>query len=257
MKRHDQRVGVLLADAGGRRCGRSARQREGSRASPNIPCLRSSSLSNISLLLLGPRCAGSAPPVSAGFSCRSIAERIIRGERRPARNRRRSAIGRHGALLGSRATRIGRCGGWRWRRASGSWRSMRSRFRVRAKSDASPVTEADEAADALISAGLPRPFPDVPSSPRSRRRATRRRADRFLIVDPLDGTKEFVQRRGDFTVNIAYVEDGVPCAASSMRRRRADVLHPGRWQRGRGDGPFDPTAPAAAPLKVSSPDNGR
>ncbi|WP_286670422.1 inositol monophosphatase family protein, partial [Escherichia ruysiae] len=32
----------------------------------------------------------------------------------------------------------------------------------------------------------------------------------FLIVDPLDGTKEFVQRRGDFTVNIAYVEDGVP-----------------------------------------------
>ena len=35
-------------------------------------------------------------------------------------------------------------------------------------------------------------------------------ASTFLIVDPLDGTKEFVQRRGDFTVNIAYVENGVP-----------------------------------------------
>lgn len=85
-------------------------------------------------------------------------------------------------------------------------------FAVRAKSDASPVTEADEAADALISAGLRAAFPDLPLVTEEQAATHGRTADRFLIVDPLDGTKEFVQRRGDFTVNIAYVEDGAPVA---------------------------------------------
>jgi 3'(2'), 5'-bisphosphate nucleotidase len=83
-------------------------------------------------------------------------------------------------------------------------------FDVKSKSDASPVTEADEAADALISAGLRKAFPDVVLITEEQAESHALRASTFLIVDPLDGTKEFVQRRGDFTVNIAYVENGVP-----------------------------------------------
>ena len=83
-------------------------------------------------------------------------------------------------------------------------------FEVKSKSDASPVTEADEAADALISAGLRAAFPDVVLITEEQAASHALRAETFLIVDPLDGTKEFVQRRGDFTVNIAYVENGVP-----------------------------------------------
>ena len=83
-------------------------------------------------------------------------------------------------------------------------------FEVRAKSDDSPVTAADEAADALISAGLRAAFPDIPLITEEQASTHGQDVGTFLIVDPLDGTKEFVQRRGDFTVNIAYVEDGVP-----------------------------------------------
>ena len=83
-------------------------------------------------------------------------------------------------------------------------------FEVKSKSDASPVTEADEAADALISAGLRENFPDTALVTEEQADSHTQDAMTFLIVDPLDGTKEFVQRRGDFTVNIAYVEDGVP-----------------------------------------------
>ena len=83
-------------------------------------------------------------------------------------------------------------------------------FDVRAKSDDSPVTAADEAADALISAGLRAAFPNVPLVTEEQAASHSQTVSTFLIVDPLDGTKEFVQRRGDFTVNIAYVENGVP-----------------------------------------------
>ena len=83
-------------------------------------------------------------------------------------------------------------------------------FEVRAKGDMSPVTVADEAADALISAGLRAAFPDVVLITEEQAASHALSATTFLIVDPLDGTKEFVQRRGDFTVNIAYVENGVP-----------------------------------------------
>jgi 3'(2'), 5'-bisphosphate nucleotidase len=83
-------------------------------------------------------------------------------------------------------------------------------FDVRSKSDSSPVTEADEAADAIISAGLRAAYPDVTLITEEQADSHALRASTFLIVDPLDGTKEFVQRRGDFTVNIAYVENGVP-----------------------------------------------
>ncbi|MFT4014285.1 MAG: 3'(2'),5'-bisphosphate nucleotidase CysQ [Paracoccus sp. (in: a-proteobacteria)] len=83
-------------------------------------------------------------------------------------------------------------------------------FEVRVKSDASPVTAADEAADAIISAGLRAEFPEIALVTEEQAGTHGQSLSTFLIVDPLDGTKEFVQRRGDFTVNIAYVENGVP-----------------------------------------------
>lgn len=83
-------------------------------------------------------------------------------------------------------------------------------FEVRSKSDSSPVTEADELADALISTGLRTEFPGVVLVTEEQAESHTQSAHTFLIVDPLDGTKEFVQRRGDFTVNIAYVENGIP-----------------------------------------------
>ncbi|MEP5631356.1 MAG: 3'(2'),5'-bisphosphate nucleotidase CysQ [Tateyamaria sp.] len=83
-------------------------------------------------------------------------------------------------------------------------------FDVKSKSDDSPVTAADEAADELISAGLRAAFPDVMLVTEEQAATHSTTGDTFLIVDPLDGTKEFVHRRGDFTVNIALVEAGVP-----------------------------------------------
>ncbi len=83
-------------------------------------------------------------------------------------------------------------------------------FEVKTKSDASPVTEADEAADAHISAGLRAAFPDIALVTEEQAQSHSQSVSTFLIVDPLDGTKEFINRRGDFTVNIAYVENGKP-----------------------------------------------
>ncbi|MEW6704786.1 MAG: 3'(2'),5'-bisphosphate nucleotidase CysQ [Pseudomonadota bacterium] len=85
-------------------------------------------------------------------------------------------------------------------------------FAVRGKADASPVTDADEAAEALIVAALQRLAPAVPVVAEEAVAAGRcpALAPRFWLVDPLDGTKEFVQRNGEFTVNVALVEQGVP-----------------------------------------------
>jgi len=81
---------------------------------------------------------------------------------------------------------------------------------VRGKDDTSPVTIADEAADKLISTGLRAMFPDIPLVTEEQSATHDLGAATFLIVDPLDGTKEFIKRRGDFTVNIALVEDSTP-----------------------------------------------
>lgn len=83
-------------------------------------------------------------------------------------------------------------------------------FDVKTKSDDSPVTAADEAADALISEGLRAAFPDMMLVTEEQSESHSAKGDTFLIVDPLDGTKEFIHRRGDFTVNIALVEKGIP-----------------------------------------------
>ncbi|MCB1397754.1 MAG: 3'(2'),5'-bisphosphate nucleotidase CysQ, partial [Rhodobacteraceae bacterium] len=66
-------------------------------------------------------------------------------------------------------------------------------FEARSKSDNSPVTEADEAADAVIRAELAVAFPDIAVVTEELSESHSIQADRFIIVDPLDGTKEFVQ----------------------------------------------------------------
>lgn len=83
-------------------------------------------------------------------------------------------------------------------------------FEVKSKSDESPVTIADETADAHISAGLRAAFPEAALVTEEQADTHNLDAKTFFIVDPLDGTKEFIHRRGDFTVNIAWVEDGNP-----------------------------------------------
>ncbi len=130
-------------------------------------------------------------------------------------------------------------------------------FEIRTKSDASPVTEADEAADALISAGLRAAFPDVALITEEQAASHRLTAQTFLIVDPLDGTKEFVQRRGDFTVNIAYVRDGVPLHGvvyAPAQRRLFYTLPDGSSVEETGT--LDPhTAGPRRPVHVAKPDN--
>ncbi len=85
-------------------------------------------------------------------------------------------------------------------------------FSVEMKPDNSPVTEADKAADAVIRDGL-RLLGDIPyiseESPVPDY-SVRKDYERFWVVDPLDGTKEFVKRNGEFTVNIALIENHLP-----------------------------------------------
>ena len=134
----------------------------------------------------------------------------------------------------------------------------REDFDVRSKSDDSPVTEADEAADAHISAGLRAAFPDVLLVTEEQAGTHTETADSFLIVDPLDGTKEFVKRRGDFTVNIAYVENGVPVRGVVYAPAKDRLFYT------RADGqtveetaPFDKAAPGeTGEITVGTPDNG-
>lgn len=83
-------------------------------------------------------------------------------------------------------------------------------FEIKTKSDDSPVTIADETADKIIFDGLQKAFPDMVIVTEEQSDTHSKSADTFLIVDPLDGTKEFIHRRGDFTVNIALVENNIP-----------------------------------------------
>ena len=83
---------------------------------------------------------------------------------------------------------------------------------VATKADASPVTAADHAAEAIILAGLAAHAPGVPVVAEEEAAAGRvpDTGARFFLVDPLDGTREFVARGDDFTVNIGLIEDGAP-----------------------------------------------
>ena len=131
-------------------------------------------------------------------------------------------------------------------------------FEVKTKSDASPVTEADEAADALISAGLRAEFPDIALVTEEQADSHDQDVSTFLIVDPLDGTKEFVNRRGDFTVNIAYVLDGVPVRGVVYAPAKERLFYTDAGGNAvEEQGPFaKDTVGTLSPIRVSKPDNG-
>jgi 3'(2'), 5'-bisphosphate nucleotidase len=85
-------------------------------------------------------------------------------------------------------------------------------FEADAKGDGSPVTAADKDAEAIIEAGLKATQPDIPILAEEAASEGRipELGNRFFLVDPLDGTREFVSRNGEFTVNIALIDHGRP-----------------------------------------------
>ncbi len=89
-----------------------------------------------------------------------------------------------------------------------------SDFTVDWKSDETPVCAADRRAEEIIVAMLAKAFPDIPIVAEEASAAGRVPAigEKFFLVDPLDGTKEFVKRNGEFTVNIGLIENGIPVA---------------------------------------------
>ncbi|MGC1305077.1 MAG: 3'(2'),5'-bisphosphate nucleotidase CysQ [Caulobacteraceae bacterium] len=131
-----------------------------------------------------------------------------------------------------------------------------SDFAVQVKPDASPVTEADTAAEAIILAALARLAPGVPVVAEEEVAAGRtpQVGEMFFLVDPLDGTKEFVQRRGDFTVNVALIEQGRPTLGvvyPPVRGRlyAADVRAGAAWAADVSDDRLG----ARTPLRVRTP----
>lgn len=125
-------------------------------------------------------------------------------------------------------------------------------FEARLKADDSPVTEADLAADAIIREGLARAFPALPVVTEESAESHATRAETFVLVDPLDGTKEFLRRRGDFTVNIALIQRGAAV--------RGVVYAPARgrlFQTDAEGASFEEslTDGARRPLRVRAPDN--
>src|ERR1700687_5051964 len=87
----------------------------------------------------------------------------------------------------------------------------RGAMKIDGKADGSPVTEGDLAADRIIADGLARLIPDVPAISEERVDLAKSPYDAsFFLIDPLDGTKEFVAGRSEFTVNLALVTNGTP-----------------------------------------------
>lgn len=132
-------------------------------------------------------------------------------------------------------------------------------FEVLSKTDQSPLTQADLQAHQVIvqglralDAGIPVLSEEASDIPFEQRRAWHR----YWLVDPLDGTKEFVSRNGEFTVNIALIEDHAPVLGvvyvPVRRTSYQGIVGQGAWRQV-GDGPATPIrvqVPAAAPLRV-------
>ena len=126
---------------------------------------------------------------------------------------------------------------------------------VEQKADGSPLTEADMASERVIRTGLRELDPSIPylseeSEPSSY--SERRAWDRFWLVDPLDGTKEFIKRTDEFTVNIALIEHGQPVlgvvVAPALDVTYYAARNQGAWKQGRGD------APVAILSRLADPD---
>lgn len=103
------------------------------------------------------------------------------------------------------------------------------------KGDQSPLTEADLRADRVIRAGLEQHFAGVFILSEESVSAGQRDAERFFLVDPLDGTKEFLKRNGEFTVNVALIEHGEPVAGVVLVPALAECFYAARglgaWKR--------------------------
>ena len=120
------------------------------------------------------------------------------------------------------------------------------------KEDGSPVTIADRHAEAIILERLAAAFPDVPILAEEEAAAGRipELGRRFFCVDPLDGTRGFVQRTGEFTVNIALVEDGAAIAGVIYAPDPKLLYYGARGEgafRVRGGGAHEPVRPRARP----------
>jgi len=106
----------------------------------------------------------------------------------------------------------------------------RSDFETRSKADHSPVSDADERAEVIILDHLAKLLPGVPvvAEEASARDGFASKPDgAFLLVDPVDGTREFIQRKGDFTVNIALIEAGLPVAGVVFAPARKEMYFGG------------------------------
>ena len=133
-----------------------------------------------------------------------------------------------------------------------------SEFAVELKDDRTPLTAADRAAHACILAGLKRLPLDLPvlsEESAASEREDRRRWQRFWLVDPLDGTREFIKRNGEFTVNIALIDGhrpiaGVVAAPAIGRTYFGAVGHGAFRQVGAETRPIAVRRPAATPLRV-------
>lgn len=115
-------------------------------------------------------------------------------------------------------------------------------FAVESKADASPVTEADKAAEVIIVTALRELTPDIPVVAEEEVSAGHRPevgAGPFWLVDPLDGTREFISRNGDFTVNIALIRGGAPVLGTvyvPAKEETYTAAGPGAVSRRRGMG---------------------
>jgi 3'(2'),5'-bisphosphate nucleotidase len=124
------------------------------------------------------------------------------------------------------------------------------------KLDESPLTEADLRADRVIRQGLEEHFPGVFILSEESVSGGVRTAGRFFLVDPLDGTREFLKRNGEFTVNIALVEDGVPVAGVVLAPALDELFYAaqglGAWKRDATGARAMATSPydGARPLRV-------
>lgn len=123
---------------------------------------------------------------------------------------------------------------------------------TRAKADSSPLTDADLAADAVIVSGLAAAFPAIPVVTEERVETHLASDGVHFLVDPLDGTKEFVERRGDFTVNIALIEAGRPVAGVVYAPAKGRLF---RTEPGGGASEVD-EAGTARPIAAAMADNG-
>jgi len=88
-------------------------------------------------------------------------------------------------------------------------------WKVSLKEDQTPITEADRLANAIINEGLKKLFPDIPIISEENSEIPydlRRKYEYCWLLDPLDGTKEFLKQNGEFTVNLALIQQGMPVA---------------------------------------------